>query len=219
MRTALVLSGLALSLVACEEAGSAAPEVNAEALTVGSVDVELVVNNGAETSRSKTVSLTFVSDNASELAEVCISNTETCTDWQPYASTVRWTMAGEGPREVFAWVATMDGEESAEPLVASIWVDSTKPVDGMVTAVRSGGRVSLSWDGYMDAGSGISRYKVVYSVGSAPASCSVGTPLYAGPLSSASHKMPVVGTGYGYRVCAIDDAGNMSTGSTTVVSG
>jgi len=29
----------------------------------------------------------------------------------------------------------------------------------------------------------------------------------------------VMGTGYGYRVCAIDDAGNMSTGSTTVVSG
>ena len=222
MRTALALSAVALTSLAM---GCAAPEPDAmegemtvQALDVGSASVELLVNNGAPVSKSKTVTLTFVTDTPDELAEMCVSNSPNCTNWVEFSSSMSWTMAGEGPRSVYVWLATMDGEESTEPLVGTVTVDTTKPVDGMVTAVRAAGKVNLTWDGYMDAGTGIAKYKVVYATGGVPGSCSMGTPLYSGTVASATHKMPTKGTTYGYRVCALDAAGNMSSGAGTLLT-
>jgi hypothetical protein len=76
----------------------------------------------------------------------------------------------------------------------------------------------LSWSNFSDGltGSGITNYKIVYAAGIAPTSCSTGTVLsgYDGVSIGYMHTGLSNTTTYGYRVCAIDKAGNMSTGAT-----
>jgi hypothetical protein len=76
----------------------------------------------------------------------------------------------------------------------------------------------LDWTGFTDAGSGIESYKVVFAKGSVPLSCSTGTMIYFGTDLSYIHTGLTNGTKYGYRVCAIDKAGNVSTGATATAT-
>src|SRR5205085_6911179 len=62
--------------------------------------------------------------------------------------------------------------------------------------------------------SGVASYKLVYATGAGPATCNAGTVLYAGSARTASHASAVNGMLYYYRLCAIDNAGNMNTGVT-----
>ncbi len=92
--------------------------------------------------------------------------------------------------------------------------DTTPPVDGTLTATPGSNQVSLSWSGFSDTESGINRYKLVYSTGTFPANCSEGTQLYSGINKSYVHKGLTNDTTYYYRVCAIDNKGNISSGVT-----
>lgn len=77
-------------------------------------------------------------------------------------------------------------------------------------------QVTLNWSGFTDTVSGKGGYKVVYSTGSFPYSCSSGTPVpgYDGTSASYTHTGLTNGKTYYYRICAIDKAGNISTGAT-----
>ncbi len=102
-------------------------------------------------------------------------------------------------------------------LAKSIGLDATVPVNGAVTATPGpmAGQITLNWSGFTDALSGIDRYKAVYATGAAPLNCSSGTAIYTGSAPTYLHISLSSGTTYYYRVCAIDKAGNMSTGATT----
>lgn len=65
-----------------------------------------------------------------------------------------------------------------------------------------------------DGTSGIFAYTLVYSTGSIPDSCSSGTQIYSGPGPSYDHTELINGTTYYYRLCAQDNAGNVSLGAT-----
>jgi hypothetical protein len=58
-------------------------------------------------------------------------------------------------------------------------------------------------------------YRVVFHRGgnSAPSNCASGTMGYTGPLTSVAHTGLTTGTRYNHRVCAIDNAGNLSAGT------
>ncbi|MDH4231705.1 MAG: hypothetical protein OEW04_06710, partial [Nitrospirota bacterium] len=92
--------------------------------------------------------------------------------------------------------------------------DRKVPADGTLTALPDISQVTLSWTGFADTGSGIDRYKVVYSTGGMPASCSTGTLIYEGTAATYTHAGLADGTTCYYRTCAIDGAGNVSAGAT-----
>jgi hypothetical protein len=101
---------------------------------------------------------------------------------------------------------------------------TSPPVNSRVMGVPARASVQLTWAPAVENGSGVSGYKVVWAAGStAPRPrCTTGTvvPRQASISSNASgstYRVRVTGlqpaTRYAFRVCAVDAAGNVSTGS------
>lgn len=89
--------------------------------------------------------------------------------------------------------------------------DTTPPANGTATATPGDASVSLAWSGFSDA-SGIASYRVAVATGGTPpASCA--TTIYTGTATSYKHSGLANGTAYSYRICAVDPAGNTSTGA------
>jgi hypothetical protein len=124
--------------------------------------------------------------------------------------------AGAGTKNVNVWFKDAWGNTTPTPYSASIVLDITAPANGTITATPGNHQVTLNWDGFTDSGSGIGSYVVKYAAGSVPATCTAGTavPGYDGSSKTCTHTLINNGMTYGYRVCAIDNAGNMSTGAT-----
>ncbi len=177
----------------------------------------IIINGGAEATKSTSVALTLTaSDDSGGTIQMCISNTTTCTLWTTFAATKSWTLtSGNGTKTVYAWFKDKWGNVNVTPYSDTIILDTTAPVNGTVTGTPGNTQVTLNWTGFSDALSGIASYKVVYSTGSAPTSCATGTPIYTGTDTSYPHTGLTNGTTYYYRVCAIDKAGNMSSGAIT----
>jgi PKD repeat protein len=174
----------------------------------------VTINGGASYTKSPVVTLNLAASDASGVGKVCISNGAACTLWTPYSATKSWTLPpGNGPKTVNVWYKDTLGNANATPYTASITVDSIPPVNGQVTLTPTPGTFTLNWQGFSDLQSGIAGYRLVSATTGYPA-CSA-TPLYAGTATSYAHSGVVTGTTYYYRVCAVDNAGNVSTGATT----
>jgi hypothetical protein len=145
--------------------------------------------------------------------QVCLSATTACSAWAPWAATVTFTLpAGDGPKTVSAWWKDAKGNVSASPATASIVLDATAPVGGLVNAVLSKGQVAFAWSGLTDPGSGVASYKLVLSdAGAVPAGCT-GTAAYNGTGAGVVVKPVVAKKVYYARLCATDNAGNTSAG-------
>ncbi len=66
----------------------------------------VIINEGAEFVTGTTVALTlFSNDAASGVAQMCLSNTDACTSWEPYAiSKTEWSLGdSDGIKTVYAW--------------------------------------------------------------------------------------------------------------------
>ncbi len=176
----------------------------------------IIINGGADCTKSTAVTLTLTASDDSPPIQMCISNTTSCTSWITFAATKTWTLTyGNGTKTVNVWFKDKRGNKNATPYSDTIILDTTVPVNGTVTGTAGDTQVILNWSGFSDALSGIASYKVVFATGSAPTSCSTGTTIYTGLNTSYPHTGLINGTTYGYRICAIDKAGNMSTGATT----
>lgn len=175
---------------------------------------------GAIATKTTGVTLTLSSTDEIGTTHMCVSNTTTCTTWLAYATTKSWTLTtGAGTKTVYVSFKDAAGNISAAT-TDTVIVDATVPTNGTVTGSASGGVGTLSWSGFADPGSGIASYKVVYSTGaSAPSTCATGTLLGTSTGTTITHSGMTVGTTYRYRVCAIDNAGNISTGATRNVVG
>ena len=101
----------------------------------------------------------------------------------------------------------------------TIILDSVAPSTGRLSGRAQGRSAVLSWGAGSD-GNGVSGYRLVYKRGSsAPrATCSDGTSvqLIPGTLSATVASL-AARTTYAFRVCAIDNAGNVGSGSTASV--
>jgi hypothetical protein len=150
---------------------------------------------------------------------MCISNTAGCSSWTSFSPTKNWTLSyGSGTKTVYVWFRDRRGNTNPIPYSDTIILDTTAPTNGTVTGTPGDAQVTLNWSGFSDSQSGIGNYKVVFATGSyAPYSCSGGTAIYTGPDISFIHTGRNNGTTYSYRVCAIDKAGNMSSGATRAV--
>jgi hypothetical protein len=178
----------------------------------------LLLAGGAAYTRSLSVTLAVGGTDPAGVAAMCLSNTPTCTAWRPFAPAVSWTLAAGvgGARTVYLRLKDGAGNVSA-PIARSITYDVSAPAGGRLTAATGAGAVSLSWPGYVDATSGVSRYTLVGSPTAIPASCAEGTRLYAGTATAFVQTGLRARARYFYRLCATDGAGNTSAGATATV--
>lgn len=177
----------------------------------------VVIDDDVPITASSKVTLTLAVRGTNPIVEMCVSSEPSCSEWRPYAVSRSWNLVpGDGPRTVFAWFRDAAGNVSLQPASDSIVLDSSTPSDGSVTAVPGDARVELVWSGFADLGGGIASYSVLGATAAAPSSCDSGTLLYQGPATSFSHRDLVNGTTYGYRVCALDPLGHVSSGSSAV---
>jgi len=179
---------------------------------VGTVSIA----SGAEYAKSTSVTLTLSATDASGVTSMCVSNTTTCTSWAAYTRTKTWTLGTTGI--VYAWFRDAWGNVSASPAMDSIVVDKTAPTMGTFQAVPGVKSVSMSWSAATDAASGVASYKLVWAKSTTAPSCATGTVAYAGGLTTYTHTGLLSGSKYSYRLCALDGAGNISTGLTRTVT-
>jgi glucose/arabinose dehydrogenase len=135
-----------------------------------------------------------------------------------YSGTVPYTLpSGDATKTVYAWYKDEAGNVST-PASDSIILDQTTPSNGTLTATGQDTQVTLTWSGISDGGSGLSSstpYKLVFRTGSLPSAlCTDGTQLLLGSGTGFTHTGLTNGSTYFYRVCALDNAGNTSTGAT-----
>lgn len=187
--------------------GRPAPEYDAP--TGGTVQIAVDV------SATPSVALTLSATDVSGVSEMCVTASTTCSTWKPYATSLTFALpAGTGTRTVRAWFRDRYKNTTATAATDTVLVDTTKPTNGTVTATPQAGGVQLSWSGFADTHSGIAGYVVVAGA-TAPANCTTGRAIAvaAGATSVVDSGRPA-GTAIGYRVCALDVAGNLGTGTT-----
>lgn len=177
----------------------------------------VVIQGGAVYTKSTAVTLTMAATDASGVTTMCLSNTASaCTNFIAYTTSRTWTLSPVGT--VYVWFRDAWGNVSVTPASDRILVDKTPPTMGTFVATPSTGRVAMTWSPATDAGSGTSAYKLVWAKSiTAPGCAADGNLLYSGTLTSYTHNGLTSGK-HSYRLCAIDVAGNMSTGLTRTVS-
>ncbi|GFE60790.1 toxin TcdB middle/N-terminal domain-containing protein [Geobacter sp. AOG2] len=96
----------------------------------------IIINNGISYTASPTVTLTLQASDPSGISQMCISNTNDCSTWEPFVLTRAWGLSnGDGNKIVYAAFMDVFGNESVR-YSSSIILDTTPPV---TTAVPAGG--------------------------------------------------------------------------------
>jgi hypothetical protein len=101
------------------------------------------------------------------------------------------------------------GSPSTAAATYTLLADLLPPTDGSLLATPGNGQVTLTWSGFADPDSGIAAYRMVSSSGELPADCSGGTTI------TSPYILPNLtnDVAYTYRVCAVDNVGNVSLGA------
>ncbi|MFZ5441632.1 MAG: S8 family peptidase [Myxococcota bacterium] len=167
-------------------------------------------------SASRTVVVSATASDAVGEISMCLSTASTCptTGWGLLAKDTAFTLpSGDGPRTVRAWFRDTRGNSSTA--AATTTLDTLPPADGKVAALRSAADLVVQWSGFAEATTRIVRYRVAVAAGTAtPAARCTGlaTETTATALTVAS---PLNVSRV--RVCAVDAAGNVSTGAVATV--
>ncbi len=130
-------------------------------------------------------------------------------------------VSSQGGQSIYVWLEDGAGNKDHSNRATSIlYYDNTAPTDGWLSAAGGDRQVTLSWGGFSDSGgSGLkstNTFKVVRNTGTYPNDqCTNGVQIYLGNGDSTTDSNLNNGTHYFYRVCAYDNAGNISTGATS----
>ncbi|GFO57426.1 hypothetical protein GMSM_44330 [Geomonas sp. Red276] len=161
----------------------------------------IAINRGAAYTNSGLVTLSLPAQDASGVAQMCLSNSNVCSDWQPYTVQPNWNLPeGDGTYTVYAWFRDGVGNSNVTPYTASITLDTVAPV---VSAAVKGGSYN---NAQTVALSSNKAGKLYYSLdGRNPSSAS---PVFSAPLQ--------IGSSTELKFFAIDLAGNQSATGTEV---
>lgn len=200
---------------------SAVPQAPASQPNTGptsELDGKMIINAGARYTNSRVVEIVLQPNNPSKVTKFCLTASGNCNQWFPISGSIQAELSGDdGTKTITALFADARGNVSATPATASITLDTQVPADGVLTLQSQNGVLFFIWgeggqNGFRDA-SGIAQYRLVGTTdGNAPASCEEGNVLYEGPRATLQQNQFARNTTYSYRLCAIDNAGNMSAG-------
>lgn len=221
----LIFSGCGEDLFETDEETHATTKITDTTAPTGSV----YINSTAAPNNTNNISVTLyisASDDYSGVSQMCVSDSSTCTTWETFATSKAWTLpTGDATKTVYIWFKDALGNANATPYSATITLDTTAPTDGALTAIASVGSITLTWPVFLDTGSGIKNYTLVYNIGGpAPADCAAGTAVanltadttFSGGTYTFVHSAGLTsGTTTYYRLCATDWAGNRSAGAIT----
>ena len=174
----------------------------------------VVINNNDTTTRSATVAISITASDPSGVAAMCVTESDTCTTFEPFNPTKAFSLLATGNRTVRVFLRDGRGNTSSATTAPqdSIIFDNLAPTDGTLTVAPGIGSLQLSWTAATDALSGVARYRVMAG-STTPTNCTTGTPVYEGSALSFTHTGLTNGVTVAYRVCAIDGAGNVATGA------
>ncbi|MFM2151657.1 MAG: hypothetical protein RL199_92 [Pseudomonadota bacterium] len=189
-------------------------------------NVSAVSPDGVTSVRTADVNVTLSATDDNGVSSYClIEGTAKCTAWRDYTApsvTTRQLFLSkvEGPHVFRAWFRDTWGNETTVPALGTVVLDTRKPTDGRVS-VYPGAGSTLVVDGtlFTDAGSGIGSYNVMVDK-VAPRDCLHGAPAATGStlpltITALGDGSPLVDrTKYYVRLCAVDRAGNVSSGVT-----
>lgn len=170
----------------------------------------VAINGGAKYTTRAEVSVS-VPTTSGAATQVCLSTSTTCTAWQPFATPIAFTLpGGDGVKTVHVTWKNQSGVASAPPVSATIILDTAAPTNGSVTARLASNATTLSWSEFRDTTSGVASYRLVSAAGTAPSDCTKGRLVYSG--TATAFRVWSTGFGTAFRVCAVDKAGNVSSG-------
>ena len=201
------------------------PRIDIGAASVGAADVTpptgtVALASGGTVTRTTAITLALTASDPSGVAQMCITNSTTCTTFEAFAAQKAWTLpAGDGVITVMVMLRDTKGNTTTattSPKLA-VRLDTTAPTNGTLTTTAGASSVALSWSGVTDAGSGVASYRLAVATGTTPpATCA--TAMYAGTALTTTHTGLASGTTDSYRLCALDAAGNSSAGATATAT-
>jgi subtilisin family serine protease len=172
----------------------------------------VVVADGAEWTRTRSVGVTLAATDESSVASVCLSTGSSCTAWVPYAGRVSFTLVRTaGTQTVRAWFRDSYGNATVTPITDTIGYDGTAPSNPAVSAVALSGAVEISFGPSTDSTSGVVGYTLAWGTGTTSPPCLGGSTFDA--HEPRVRRIETTRT-VRYRVCARDLAGNESIGQT-----
>ena len=229
-------SGLSFARVSFEDALDSTPAQPPPLVVRGRV----IVNSDRPATRASRVSVLIAAreqGRPGSLASACLevhaegeggaspatpplSATAPCrSSWRPLTGAIQEVALPDEPGRytISVSVESSDGRRAMRALRATVQLDRQAPQDGRsALSPRAGGSAELLIEHADDGpeGSGVAGYRVYARRGAAPPDC-LGLPsstrLYSGPLPDGLRLRHAAGIVY--RVCAYDQAGNLSTGS------
>lgn len=171
----------------------------------------VILNSSAANTNTTGVYLTLTANDANPV-QMCVSDTPSCSSWEASSTHKDWTLPiGDGIKTVYVQYRDSAGNSSPQ-YSDTIMLDQTLPSNGTATATPGDRKITLAWSGFSDGLSGISNYKIMYDSSTTPTHCNTGTMIYLSAGTSFVHTPLANGTTCYYRVCAVDNAGNLSVG-------
>lgn len=184
--------------------------------TTAPSDLVILINTGAIYMPTTTVTLALSATDAGGVASVCISNLPTTPEkcaWKAYSRVMAWRLSkGDGEKTVYVRFRDTKGNISDEA-IDTIILDTIKPTNGALKAMQLiNNEIELEWSGFDDATSKVTGYKLVRGT-KLPASCLGAALAYPASDGISYTDTGTKGVTYYYRLCAVDNAGNMSSGT------
>jgi len=151
------------------------------------------------------------------VANLCTRGGKRCKRFEPWTDEPTWLKLsqGRGPQVQYVWTRDDQGVISG-PYTAAITYDDKAPKRGEVAVYPDLSSNRIVWSDFRDRRTSVNRYLVVGSQERMPRSCGGdGDVLYDGSQQSFVHTDG--SPKWHYRVCGVDEAGNVSGGATQTV--
>lgn len=118
-------------------------------------------------------------------------------------------------KHVYVWYKDSAGNVSATAFHNSVTMDTSKPLNGIVNTTAGNGTMGLTWRGFADTknSSGVINYRIARDNAAVPAAYCGASAIANTTGASFMDSGLTMDQTYYYRVCAMDKADNISSGS------